>query len=257
MPKKNFDINEYSTLSKNSSSNSLAGTAAGAGCSTRAQNKSIDDRLTGSSLSTLSDMSTSLTNTTNRLKNFDADLDDYYQADQDDQQSSSSSSDLKPTKRSLDKTHASNGSSKLNVQTFMTSDLCSAASSSPLSNSSSSSSSTSSCSSSSARRFIKNSKSLNDNLLSTKSTLPQPQQQPEQVAESVEPTAPLRFYVRSLGWVKINEHDLTPEKSSKAVNKCINDLSRGTKDFNDVVARWGDVTFDSFIFLHFFLTYLI
>jgi hypothetical protein len=54
-------------------------------------------------------------------------------------------------------------------------------------------------------------------------------------------SAILRFYVRSLGWIKINEQDLTPEKSSKAVNKCINDLSRGTNDFNDVVARWGDV----------------
>lgn len=50
-----------------------------------------------------------------------------------------------------------------------------------------------------------------------------------------------RFYVRSLGWVKIDENDLTPEKSSKAVNKCINDLSRGFKDINDVVARWGEV----------------
>ncbi|CAF0713738.1 unnamed protein product, partial [Brachionus calyciflorus] len=50
----------------------------------------------------------------------------------------------------------------------------------------------------------------------------------------------IRFYVRSLGWVKINEEDLTPEKSSKAVNKCINELSRGIKDFNDVVARWGE-----------------
>ena len=51
--------------------------------------------------------------------------------------------------------------------------------------------------------------------------------------------AVMRFYVRSLGWVKIDENDLTPERSSKAVNKCINDLSRGIKDLNDVVARWG------------------
>lgn len=51
--------------------------------------------------------------------------------------------------------------------------------------------------------------------------------------------AKLRFYVRSLGWVRIDEDDLTPERSSKAVNKCINDLSRGIKDLNDVVARWG------------------
>lgn len=51
----------------------------------------------------------------------------------------------------------------------------------------------------------------------------------------------VRFYVRSLGWVCINEDDLTPEKSSRAVNKCINELSRGVKDFNDVIARWGEV----------------
>lgn len=50
-----------------------------------------------------------------------------------------------------------------------------------------------------------------------------------------------RFYVRSLGWVKISEENLTPERSSRAVNKCINDLSKGTKGFDDVVARWGDV----------------
>jgi amyloid beta (A4) precursor protein-binding family B protein 2 (Fe65-like) len=49
----------------------------------------------------------------------------------------------------------------------------------------------------------------------------------------------VRFYVRSLGWVKIDEKDLTPDRSSQAVNKCINDLSKGKKDFNDVVARWG------------------
>lgn len=51
----------------------------------------------------------------------------------------------------------------------------------------------------------------------------------------------LRFYVRSLGWVKIDEENLNPENSSKAVNRCINDLSRGTRDLNDVVARWGEV----------------
>ncbi|RMZ95908.1 amyloid beta A4 precursor -binding family B member 2-like isoform X1 [Brachionus plicatilis] len=50
----------------------------------------------------------------------------------------------------------------------------------------------------------------------------------------------IRFYVRSLGWVRVNEGDLTPEKISQAVNKCINELSRGIKDFNDVVARWGE-----------------
>jgi amyloid beta A4 precursor protein-binding family B member 2 len=54
----------------------------------------------------------------------------------------------------------------------------------------------------------------------------------------------MRFYVRSLGWVKISEEELTPDKSSKAVNKCINDLSRGIRDINDVVACWGEVNIE-------------
>ncbi|XP_054721218.1 protein Fe65 homolog [Uloborus diversus] len=51
---------------------------------------------------------------------------------------------------------------------------------------------------------------------------------------------PIRFAVRSLGWVEIAEADLTPERSSKAVNKCIVDLSMGRNDILDVVGRWGD-----------------
>ncbi|KAK7872562.1 hypothetical protein R5R35_013791 [Gryllus longicercus] len=51
---------------------------------------------------------------------------------------------------------------------------------------------------------------------------------------------PIRFAVRSLGWVEIDEFDLTPERSSKAVNKCIVDLSLGRNDLLDVVGRWGD-----------------
>lgn len=53
---------------------------------------------------------------------------------------------------------------------------------------------------------------------------------------------PIRFAVRSLGWVRIEEEDLTQERSSKAVNKCIVDLSLGRNDINDVVGRWGDVS---------------
>ena len=50
------------------------------------------------------------------------------------------------------------------------------------------------------------------------------------------------FAVQSLGWVEIAEEDLTRERSSKAVNKCIVDLSRGARrDFNDAVGCWGDV----------------
>lgn len=35
---------------------------------------------------------------------------------------------------------------------------------------------------------------------------------------------------------------MTPERSSKAVNKCIVDLSLGRNDLLDVVGRWGDVS---------------
>ncbi|KAF0299244.1 Protein Fe65 [Amphibalanus amphitrite] len=51
----------------------------------------------------------------------------------------------------------------------------------------------------------------------------------------------VRFAVRSLGWVEIAEPDLTPDRSSKAVNKCIVDLSLGRNDVvSDSVGRWGD-----------------
>nr|XP_034836535.1 protein Fe65 homolog isoform X2 [Maniola hyperantus] len=50
----------------------------------------------------------------------------------------------------------------------------------------------------------------------------------------------VRFFVRSLGWVEIAEADLTPERSSRAVNKCIVDLSLGRNDLLDQVGRWGD-----------------
>ena len=53
----------------------------------------------------------------------------------------------------------------------------------------------------------------------------------------------VRFSVRSLGWVRIAEEDLTPERSSRAVNKCIVDLTLGRNDINDVVGRWGDVSY--------------
>lgn len=45
-----------------------------------------------------------------------------------------------------------------------------------------------------------------------------------------------------MGWVEIAEEDLTPERSSKAVNKCILDLSFGKNDLLDVIGRWGDVS---------------
>jgi len=52
---------------------------------------------------------------------------------------------------------------------------------------------------------------------------------------------PVRYAVSSLGWVPIAEEDLTPERSNKAVNKCIMDLTLGRNNVNDGVGRWGDV----------------
>lgn len=65
--------------------------------------------------------------------------------------------------------------------------------------------------------------------------------------------SPLRFAVRSLGWAEIPEEELTPERSSRAVNRCIVDLSlgrglrgQGTKGQGagaailDGVGRWGE-----------------
>ncbi|MCP9257180.1 Amyloid beta A4 protein-binding family B member 2 [Dirofilaria immitis] len=51
---------------------------------------------------------------------------------------------------------------------------------------------------------------------------------------------PIRFAVRSLGWTEIPEEDLTPEKSSRAVNRAIVDLSTGRNDILDNVSKWGD-----------------
>lgn len=61
-------------------------------------------------------------------------------------------------------------------------------------------------------------------------------------ADSDDRNKTIRFAVRSLGWTEIAEEDLTPERSSKAVNKCIVDLSLGRNDLLDVVGRWGDVS---------------
>jgi amyloid beta (A4) precursor protein-binding family B protein 2 (Fe65-like) len=53
---------------------------------------------------------------------------------------------------------------------------------------------------------------------------------------------PVRFAVRSLGWTEIAEEELTPERSSRAVNRAIVDLSTGRNDLTiDSVAKWGDV----------------
>lgn len=44
-----------------------------------------------------------------------------------------------------------------------------------------------------------------------------------------------------MGWTEIPEEDLTQERSSRAVNKAIVNLSTGRNDFMDNVAKWGDV----------------
>jgi hypothetical protein len=55
----------------------------------------------------------------------------------------------------------------------------------------------------------------------------------------------VRFSVRSLGWVKIAEEDLTPERSSRAVNKCIVDLTLGRNDINDLRSIYLNITYIS------------
>ncbi|CAF1039418.1 unnamed protein product [Rotaria magnacalcarata] len=52
-----------------------------------------------------------------------------------------------------------------------------------------------------------------------------------------ETTQQHRFHVRSLGWTTIEEEDLTNERSSRAVNRCIYESTRG---INDGIGRWGE-----------------
>ncbi|CEF67759.1 WW domain and PTB/PI domain and Pleckstrin homology-like domain-containing protein [Strongyloides ratti] len=55
--------------------------------------------------------------------------------------------------------------------------------------------------------------------------------------EEYDGTKPVRFLVRSLGWTTIQEEDLTADRSSKAVNRCIQELSNGLMDN---VVKWGE-----------------
>ena len=64
----------------------------------------------------------------------------------------------------------------------------------------------------------------------------------EELSSDVANRYPIRFAVRSLGWVPIQDDQLTQENSSRAVNQCIVNLSSGMRDINDVVGRWGDVS---------------
>ncbi|ULU01603.1 hypothetical protein L5515_004574 [Caenorhabditis briggsae] len=49
---------------------------------------------------------------------------------------------------------------------------------------------------------------------------------------------PVRFAVRSMGWIEISEDELTAEKSSRAVNRCIIDLTNRTDIDN--IPKWND-----------------
>jgi len=72
----------------------------------------------------------------------------------------------------------------------------------------------------------------------------------EVLSTDITSSYPIRFAVRSLGWVPIAEDQLTQENSSRAVNQCIISLSSGHRDINDVVGKWGDVSFyTSFLLL--------
>lgn len=46
-----------------------------------------------------------------------------------------------------------------------------------------------------------------------------------------------RFRVYSLGWSILDEDDLSNDRSSRSVNRCIYELTRG---INDSISRWGD-----------------
>ncbi|XP_070552997.1 amyloid beta precursor protein binding family B member 2-like isoform X2 [Ptychodera flava] len=50
----------------------------------------------------------------------------------------------------------------------------------------------------------------------------------------------IRFHVRSLGWVEMDEVDLSPGKSSVAVNNCIRQLSYRKNDIRDTAGIWGE-----------------
>jgi len=69
----------------------------------------------------------------------------------------------------------------------------------------------------------------------------------EVLSSDITSSYPIRFAVRSLGWIPIAEDQLTQENSSRAVNQCIVSLSSGLRDINDVVGKWGDVSFLLFI----------
>ncbi|CAF1132289.1 unnamed protein product [Adineta ricciae] len=81
------------------------------------------------------------------------------------------------------------------------------------------------------------SSSLNDACFDSNSLLDKSDSSPSIKATDETTTQQHRFYVRSLGWTVVDEQDLTTERSSRAVNHCIHELTRG---INDGIGRWGE-----------------
>ncbi|CAF2518022.1 unnamed protein product [Rotaria sp. Silwood2] len=80
------------------------------------------------------------------------------------------------------------------------------------------------------------SSSSNDTCFESNSLLYKSESNPS-IKTTEETTQQHRFLVRSLGWTTIDEEDLTTERSSRAVNRCIYELTRG---INDGIGRWGE-----------------
>ncbi|CAF1067661.1 unnamed protein product [Adineta ricciae] len=81
------------------------------------------------------------------------------------------------------------------------------------------------------------SSSLNDACFDSNSLLDKSDSSPSIKATDETTTQQHRFYVRSLGWTVVDEQDLTTERSSRTVNHCIHELTRG---INDGIGRWGE-----------------
>ncbi|XP_045069846.1 amyloid-beta A4 precursor protein-binding family B member 2-like isoform X2 [Coregonus clupeaformis] len=68
---------------------------------------------------------------------------------------------------------------------------------------------------------------------------PPPVEEEESNSVNSDPEAKC-FAVQSLGWVEMAEEDLSPGKSSVAVNNCIRQLSYCKNDIRDTVGIWGE-----------------
>ncbi|XP_059080131.1 protein Fe65 homolog [Tigriopus californicus] len=63
---------------------------------------------------------------------------------------------------------------------------------------------------------------------------------PGKSANEADESKIIQVQVQSLGWVELREDELTPENSSKAVNRCIVQLSSGTNSQNEPAGQWGE-----------------